>query len=580
MLTVQRSWMRFRVDFAVGALMLALASGASAAPPSAVVSGVVRDTRGVAQMGAMVQVLAAGPATVATAFTDRYGRYRIANLVPGSYQVRATAALFMPATRGNLQLRTGMRATVNLTLAMLSDPTAWLPAERRKPDEPGDDWTWTLRSAANRPILRMLGDGEIVSISAQAIEAGKSAPVEARVSAMGGDGGFGEGGVRNVVTLERPTKGGSDLVLRGGVAAGPSLGRGRAAELDAGYQSAAAFMGGSRLVMSFASHPELLGAGNAAGLQAMRMASARKIQLGDAVDVEAGGTVYAIHTGGTALTTQPFLKVTVHPGEVWAVRYRLATSRDLQGFDGLDSIASDLPVAAMSGGRLSTESGNHQSIGVSRNAGRGLVEVALYHDAIQRPAVGGTGAMSAPDLLAGAGTSGVVVDTATDSFRFLGAGYTANGMSVTVSEPLTSSLWASVEYASGEALAMSGGASAQQLPGVSAGLHPEAAGAATAELKGQVLCTGTKLRASYHWQPRHLVTAVDAYDASGDPGYLGFYVRQALRWGDRLPQGLEATVDVTNLLAEGYRPFLSADGRTLFLALSPRTVQGGLSFTF
>jgi len=580
MLTVPCSWIRFRVDFAVGALMLALASGASAAPPPAVVSGVVRDTQGVAQMGAMVQVLASGSATVATTFTDMYGRYRIANLIPGSYQVRATAALFMPEARGNLQLRTGMRATVNLTLAMLSDPAAWLPAERRKPDEPEDDWTWTLRSAANRPILRMLGDGEVLTVSSEGIEAAKSAPVKVRVSVMGGDGGFGEGGVRSVVTLNQTTKGGSDLVVRGSLAAGPGLGSGQATELDAGYQSTAPFMGGSRLVMGFASHPELLGAGNAAGEQVMRMASARKIQLGDAVDVEAGGTVYAIHTGGTALTTQPFLKVTVHPGEVWAVRYRLATSRDLQGFDGLDSIASDLPVAAVSGGRLSTESGNHQEIGVIRNAGRGLVEVALYHDSIQRPAVGGTGAISAADLLAGAGTSGVVVDTATDGFRFLGAGYTANGMSVTVSEPLTQNLWASVEYASGEALAMSGGAGAQELPGVAAGLHPEAARAATAELKGQVMCTGTKLRASYHWQPRHMVTAVDAYDASGDPAYLGFYVRQALRWGDRLPQGLEATVDVTNLLAEGYQPFLSADGRTLFLAQSPRTVQGGLSFTF
>jgi hypothetical protein len=63
------------------------------------VSGVVRDTQGVAQMGAMVEVLAAGSVSVATAFTDMYGRYRIANLVPGKYQVRATAALFVPATR-------------------------------------------------------------------------------------------------------------------------------------------------------------------------------------------------------------------------------------------------------------------------------------------------------------------------------------------------------------------------------------------------------------------------------------------------------------------------------------------------
>jgi hypothetical protein len=75
-----------------------------------------------------------------------------------------------------------------------------------------------------------------------------------------------------------------------------------------------------------------------------------------------------------------------------------------------------------------------------------------------------------------------------------------------------------------------------------------------------------------------LVTAVDPYEE--DQGYLSFYVRQAVRWGDRLPPGLEATVDVTNLLAQGYLPFLSADGRTLFLAQSPRAIQGGLSFTF
>jgi hypothetical protein len=574
MATVQRSWIRFRVDFAVGALVLSLASGASAAAASAVVSGVVRDTQGVAQMGAVVQVLAVGSATVATAFTDMYGRYRIANLVPGKYQVRATAVLFVPATRANLLLRTGMRATVNLTLSTLSEPAAWLPAQRRKPDEPGDDWTWTLRSAANRPILRMLGDGQVVSVAAESSP--KSVQVGARISAMGGDGGFGRGGVRNVVALDRVTRA-SDLVVRGGVAAGPG-GR-QATELDAGYQSTAPFMGASRLVVSFASHPELLGAGNAAGEQAMRMASARKMQLGDAVDVEAGGTVYAIHTGGTALTTQPFLRVTVHPGEVWAVRYRLATSRDLQGFDGLDSIASDLPVAAMSGGRLRIEGGNHQEIALSRNAGRGLVEVAAYRDAIHRSAVGGTGAMSAADLLAGAGTSGIMMDTATDSFRFLGAGYSANGMRLSVSEPVTANLWATLEVASGEALAMSG-AGAEGLPDVGIGLHPEAAEMATAELKGTVPRTGTKLRASYRWQPAHLVTAVAPYDAAGDPGYFSFYVRQALRWGDRLPAGLEATVDVTNLLAEGYQPFLSADGRTLFLAQSARTVSGGLSFTF
>jgi hypothetical protein len=514
------------------------------------------------------------------------GRYRIANLAAGKYRLRASATLFMPATRSNLRLTSGMRATVNLTLSMLSEPVAMLPAQRRKPDEPSDDWTWTLRSEANRPILRLLGDGSVVLVSSGTREASHTAPIEARASMKSGEGGFGGGGVHSVIALDRAGSDGSDAAVRTEVAA--IDGRAPATEIDAGYERSGALGGGSRMVVSYASHPEMMSSGGAdgnamgmqtMGMQTMRMASAEKMRLGDALDVEAGGTVYAIHTTGTALTAQPFLSVTVHPGQVWAVRYKLATAREMQGFDGLDSISTELPVATVCGVRLCTESGNHQEIALSRKAGGGVVEAAVYRDSVAHSAVAGGGAMSAEQQADVSGSGGVVVDTATGSFRFLGSGTTTNGVSITLSEPLTRSLWAALEYESGAALAEQS-ASAQGLSEVAAGLRAEAAQAATVAVKGRVLCTGTKLRAAYRWQPGHLVTSVGPYDANSNQSYLSFYVGQELRWGDRLPPGLEATIDVTNLLAEGYLPFLSADGRTLFLAQSPRTIQGGLSFRF
>ena len=570
--TVQRCWIR--IGLALGALTLWLAPGMMVAASAATVSGVVRDTEGVAQMGAMVEAIsstlgsAGTSGSAGTAFTDMTGRYRIANLAAGQYRVRATAALFVPATRGNLRLSTGMRATVNLTLGMLSDPVAWLPAQRRRADEPGDDWTWTLRSAANRPILRMMGDGSLVLVSSGAREARRGAPMEARAAMMSGDGGFGGGGAHTVAALDRAGNDGSDMMMRADVAAAD--GRAPAAEIDAGYERRGTLGGGSRLVVSYASHPEMMSAGGVMGMQTMRMASAEKMQLGDSVDVEAGGTVYAIRTAGTALTAQPFLNVTVHPGEVWAVRYRLATSRNAQDFDGLDSIATELPVAVECGARMCTESGMHQEIALSRRAGGGLqVQAAVYHDAIARTSIAGTGATGAAEL---AGSNGVV-DTATGSFRMLGAGTTANGVSLTLSEPLSEGLWAALEFVSGEALETG------SEPG-SAGLQATSTEAATVAVKGSVLRTGTKLRAAYRWQPRRLVTAVGPYDAFSDQAYLSFTLRQAVRWGERLPAGLEATIDVSNLLAEGYQPYLSADGRTLFLAQTPRTIQGGLSFTF
>jgi hypothetical protein len=271
--------------------------------------------------------------------------------------------------------------------------------------------------------------------------------------------------------------------------------------------------------------------------------------------------------------------VTVHPGEVWAVRYQLATSRDLQGYDGMDSIEADLPVAAVSGGRLATEHGMHQEITASRKVGDGVIQAALYHDVVEHPEIAGAGALSAADMIAGAGSSEVVVDTTTNTFQFLGTGYKTNGISLAISEPLTQNVSAAVQYDRGSALSVHN-ASPEGLSEAGASLHAEDCGALTAALKARVQRTGTRVRAAYRWQPEHTVTPVNAYAALSDQGYLSFYVRQAMRWGDKLPPGLEATIDVTNLLAEGYQPFLSADGHTLFLAQAPRTIQGGLSFTF
>jgi hypothetical protein len=564
---------------AIVAVLLLAGGGVCVAAPGAAISGVVRDTQGVAQMGAMVQVLA-GPVNVATAFTDMYGRYHITNLGAGRYQVRATAALFVPALKANLRLVTGTRATVNLTLSMLSDPTAWIPAERRKADEPADDWNWTLRSSASRPILRMMGDGQLVLVSSSATERAAPAPIQARASVSSGDGGFGGGGSHNALSFDRGMEDGSEMVLRSdfGTARTP-YGLGPSIEVDAGYERRVMLGGASRLVVSVESHPELMNSSGALGLQTARISSAQKIKLGDTVDIEAGGTVYAVRTTGDAVASQPFLRVAVHPGEVWTLGYRMATSRDVQGFDGLNSLEAGVPMAAMVDGRLRTESGNHQEFSVSRKAGPGVVRAALYRDVITRPVIAGTGVMSAADLQGTPAGSSIVADTVTDAFQFFGKSYSTRGVSLMVSEPVTSGLWAAIEYQNGAAL-MTRDVVPSTLAEEADGLQAVPADVLTAALKGRILRSGTKMRVSYRWEPRRMVTPVGAYEAFSDQPYLSFRVRQTVRMGGLLPPGLEATVDVTNLLAQGYQPFLSADGRTLYLAQAPRSLQAGLSFTF
>jgi hypothetical protein len=558
-------------------LLTTAAIGRAADRSGAALSGVVRDAQGIAQMGALVQVVADDSALVGSAFTDLHGRYLILHLLPGKYDVRASAALFVPALRGNLELRSGAQAVVDLTLNTLFETAAWLPAERRKADEPSDDWKWTLRSAANRPILRWDENGDVLTISSSATENSK-ASTRARAAVTAGDGGLGNNGVHDVFSLDRVLDDGAGVTLRADVgtsATGPST------NVATGYERRIGFGGAARTVVSYQSHPELIGSDGSAGLEAMHLASAEKIQLGDMIDVQAGGTVYVVRTSGYASSSQPFLKVMVHPATAWTVGYRMATSQNLQSYEGLDAVQQQLPVAVMYNGRLQTERGLHQEFAVSRKLGSGVAQVAYYRDALDRVTISGGGSLSSADLQQeGQSNPGsVIADSTTGDFSLLSGGYKTQGVNVTITEPLSPSMWVAVEYNTGAALKIND-AGAMTLADAGKDLTPEMSHSATVALKGSVVRSGTRLRAAYRWQPSRLVTAVDPYAAFSDQAYLSCYLRQAIRFGRLLPPGLDATVDITNLLAQGYRPFLSAGGQTLFLAQSPRTMQAGLAFTF
>ena len=70
---------------------------------------------------------------------------------------------YLPSLRENVRVRTN--TVVNLTLNTLYEVMQWLPAEPRRGNASKDDWAWTLRSAANRPLLRWLEDGPLVVVS-------------------------------------------------------------------------------------------------------------------------------------------------------------------------------------------------------------------------------------------------------------------------------------------------------------------------------------------------------------------------------------------------------------------------------
>jgi len=137
-------------------------AGVQARAQSSSVSGVVRDSHGTPQIGAVVELLSPDFSVVRQVYTNDRGRYRIPSVVPGMYEVKASGAFFLPTMRENLRLLSGSRQVVNLTLDTLYEAFRWLPAQPRQADEPKDDWAWTLRLSANRPLLRLLQNGPLV----------------------------------------------------------------------------------------------------------------------------------------------------------------------------------------------------------------------------------------------------------------------------------------------------------------------------------------------------------------------------------------------------------------------------------
>ncbi len=458
--TVQERVPQLGLGLALLMLVLTASLSEAALAQDAAVTGVVRDVQGIAQAGALVQVLAAGLDIPKTAFTDLHGRYSIANLPPGRYAVQASAALFVPSTRDNLQLRPGKWAVVNLTLASLFDASGWLPVERRKSDTLGDDWKWTLRSSANRPMLRMAEDGLSVQMSSSATQERMPKRPQVRAAISGGNGGFGYGGAHNVLAQNVDMGDGALAVMRLDVGVANEIpGLAPSSEVDLGFGRQLGFAGAFRGVASFQNNPAILGPGGA-GISALQMASAQQMVFGDMVRAEVGGGVIAVRSAGSGygLGTTPFLRVTFSPAGAagnWTLGYRMATALDLQGFDDLNSVQRELPVATATENGTQLEHGRHQEISVLRKAGRGTVEIAVYHDAMDHPVVGGGGALPAfggvPTTLAT--PSAFMTDVSNGSFRFLGPGYVSNGVNLQVTQPLSAGMWVAAEYSTGTALA-------------------------------------------------------------------------------------------------------------------------------
>jgi hypothetical protein len=526
----------------------------------------------VPQIGAQVQLLRPDLTVISGVYTDSHGRYVISSILPGRYAVKAMGAWFLPSLRENVRVRTN--TVVNLTLNSLYEAMQWLPAEPRNGNSQKDDWAWTLRTAANRPLLRWLEDGPLVVV---ADGSGSHPRLKARLVATGQEGTFSESGERISAAVEETPSDSRELLARVDFAPGTAAGM----ESMLGFRQDLGFAGSVQSVAAVAVHPEV-SAGGAEGLDEAAMRSWETIHLGDEFEGEAGSSQVLARLFSTAPQTVvamlPFASAGWRGGNS-AVRYRMTTF--LPGApDAEDTEARTwLPGLSARDGKLAIEHGLHQELGWERRTDQSGVAVVVFTDRIDNPVI-----ESMSHFAAGNSTSSaVLLDPSSGLLHAAGPGFSTTGVEATFGHSLPRGNHLSLSYANGNALVMAAAPSSPQaasLAQVLASAHPRRAQTYALSLSGTIEGTKTRWKASYRWQPEDTVTQVAPFTVDAAAPWLNLHLRQPIHLCRNGCGDFDALFDVGNLMAQGYRPYLLSDGTLLIFAQEQRIIRAGLAFNF
>jgi hypothetical protein len=174
----------------------------------------------------------------------------------------------------------------------------------------------------------------------------------------------------------------------------------------------------------------------------------------------------------------------------------------------------------------------------------------------------------------------ILYDQASGLLHAAGPNFSTAGMMATFERRLPDGDRVRLSYANGDALAMPLVSHPAPLAQVLASAHPRRVQTYALSLSGTLEGTGTRWRATYRWQPEDTVTQVAPFSVDAFEPYFNLHFRQPICVRHEGTGGIEALLDVRNILAEGYRPYMLSDGSVLIFAQDQRAIRAGLAFTF
>jgi len=562
-------------------LFAAIPAAAQAKPVPGKLAGVVRDAAGTPQLGASVELIseAVGVAATRGFLTNTQGMFRGDKLAPGLYTIRVTLAGFLPTFERHIRVSSNLTTVVRIELESMF---ASLDQLRRMPAASTaevDDWKWVLRSASTmRPVLEWVDSGTL-SVSTISGESGR--PYVPRMRMEFTDGARRPTSASSIasspataVAYEQKLGGTSKMLFAGQVSYDSDAPAGGIATvwlptgtLGAGPHTA--------LVLREAKLGPV-----GPTFRGIRLDQGGALAFGNRTTLRYGGEYVLVGLGAAATSLRPRAELDVRLNNDWSTALVFTSlpngpgpleANDAQPGGALAAALSELdafPALLWRQGRPVLQNGLHEEMSAERKIGtRGKVQIAGFHDDNRHVAVFGRGS----DLP----TANYFQDNFSTGFAYDGGSAGSWGTRAAFREKLDDDVELTAVYSFGGALAPSADED-DLLRDVLRHVQRHSLGAA---ISAKVPHLGTKVQAGYKWVNGVSVSSVDSYGESlfhMDP-YLHLIFRQPLprfslgRW--------EAIADCNNLLAQGYVPTNSRDGRVV-LVPAFRSFRGGLSVQF
>ncbi len=534
--------------------------------------GLVTDAMGRPEAGAVVQARRTGLHTPAlTSTTDAQGTFSLKGLLPGTYYIEIGKGSAI-ASRRKVDVHANSSSVVVVSLpALLESVHFGAPGSNAARDD--HEFRWILReSTTNRPVLRLIGEPlDIESTSARDLSG------YVAVMAGGGARAFDTpGGLATAFNVETGLWAGTRMALSGSLGMAPGL---PDSQVQAQFQPANP-ASQSRFVVSVRE----LGTSAVGKLPPLRVVSlnySNGVDFGDRLHLQYGSMLNTVSMVNSMHTLDPYARLTYRLSSNAQVEYRFADAVPpvMFGRSGVEAV-DPTPQVTMTDFHPHIERARHQELQYSDNlTPNDVLQAAVISDRYKNAVVNGRMPDSMPALMV---SGNFLPDLFSNMFSTSGGSYGGNGFRVAYLHRFGEDLSMALGYTNGMVLAPTS-PNLQNSSSLISSLTAARRDAWTIRLEATTPRTHTRLICSYRGLNGPSATGLDLYDDSfaQSDSFANLTVRQPLpRFFGSGGSRVEALLEFRNLLAQGYLPFVSADGKTVYLIQSARSFRGGFSINF